>query len=130
MRKLIVALLLAGIAYAAPVIGQNKPLQVPPTEVKLEKPVNSDKIQVVVQKQKNVSMQFQLFQQQVQQQTKNLQDQYNDYEKQISAWIEEVKKDNQLGDDVTYDRDTDKWVKVPKPAAPEKPATPEKAPAK
>jgi len=127
--------LLAALVVSA--FSQDRPgsviLSKPGEDVKLEHAVDSTKVQVAYEKEKSLQLQFQLAQlqlqldlsqlqlqhlqqQRLQQQQGALQDQYQVLEKGIADWIEKVKKENHLGDDVSYDREHDKWVRIPKPA--------------
>lgn len=106
--------------------GQQSPLtspamKLPAPAVKLAHPADSKDVQLDVIKEKNLQLQFQILQRNYQDQQAQLESQYRSLESKIEAWIAQVRKDNDLGDDVQYDRDRDAWVKVPvkpKPAPP------------
>jgi hypothetical protein len=94
------------------------PAQVAPPkqeEVTLTPPVDSTKAQLIAEKQKNLQMTFTQLQSSFQTQATDLQKQFKTLQDQLDAWIADVKKDHKLGDDVTYDATSDKWVKVVKP---------------
>jgi hypothetical protein len=99
-------------------------------EVKLTAQSDSARALLAYEKQKNLTLQYQMLQEQFQKQTAEMQKQFSDYEKDITAWIAATKKAEGFGDDVTYDRDQDKWYRSeqPKAAAQVHPAT--KSPAK
>jgi hypothetical protein len=107
------------------IAAQDKPLVIPPKsrDVVLEHPEDSASVQLAYEKEKNLQLSFQLMQKQVQEQQAAMQAQYATLEGQINDWIAKVKKENHLGDDVQYDREANKWVRVSKPVA-TAPATP------
>lgn len=117
MKSVVRILIGAGLFVAAACAWtQDKPLQLPGgSEIKLDKPADAAKTQLLYQKEKVIQLQFQLMQKEYQERAQPMQAQFADLEKEIAAWIEQVKKDNHLGDDVIYDREQDKWLRVPKP---------------
>ena len=94
---------------------QDKPLTVPPkTEIKLDHPVDSGPAQLVFEKMKNAQLSFQVLQDQYAKQQADLQSQFAGYQAQLTAWTNEAKKANGLGDDVEYDPAQDKWFRTSK----------------
>jgi uncharacterized membrane protein len=127
MRRIVILTLV--ILVSLVVVAQQpdaKHLTVPPRqEIKLERPADSTAAQLAFVKAKNIQLQFQILQKQIQEQQQTLQTDFNGYQAQLAAWVAQAKKNNHLGDDVQYDPEQDKWFKTTvQPAPKEKSVVP------
>jgi hypothetical protein len=116
MKLRILVLGLVGLLTAIGAVAQQA-LVIPAgdkQEVVLTAKTDSTPVQLAFEKQKNLQLQSQLLQEQFQKQLADMQKQFGVQEQLITDWIVKTKHANGFGDDVTYDREQNKWFKTAK----------------
>lgn len=93
------------------------PVKVTPKATELQEQLDAQRAETALANEKNDNLQAQMLQQQISAAMGPLQADFNAQEKIVTEWIAAVKKANGWGDNVTYNRDTRKWVLTPAAAA-------------
>lgn len=91
-----------------------KALVVPEQREEIKTDVDTSKGELLVEKETNLNLQFQLLQSQFTASKEAMTKAFSDNETELTAWIAQVKKAQGWGDDVVFDRPTHKWYRVKK----------------